>query len=119
MKTTMRPSTPKTKNDKGLDEAPIKFSTPSTKPNNLNSPQKTPKVDIQKLFQQNPNLFLKEDLGKNIDNVLSRAYDNVLTKKNEKEDLDIKQEILLKEIKSIEKETVPLIMKNKKNNYKL
>lgn len=140
MKTKIRPSTPKAKIEKDQDETPIKFSTPSTKPNlrssgksmailshspafqsklsflskqHSKSPQKTPKVDLQKLFQQNPNLFLKEDLGKNIDNVLSRAYDNVLSKKNEKEDLEIKQEILLKEIKCIEKEILPLIFKKK------
>ena len=75
------------------------------------SPQKTPKIDMKTVLQNSPSLYLKEDLGRSIDDMLSRAYETVIDKKHEKEDLDIKQEILLKEIKTVEKEITPLIFK--------
>lgn len=121
----MRPSTPRTK-PKDLSSTNPQFLTPSTKrpksqvfsstsPNfySAKSPQKTPKVDLKQLFRKNSHLYLKEELGNNIDEVLSKVYDSVLTKKNEREDVAIKQEILLKEIKALEKDILPLVFKKK------
>jgi len=43
------------------------------------------------------------------------VYDTVVSKKNERENVEIKQEILLKEIKTLEKEIIflPLVFKKK------
>lgn len=80
---------------------------------NSKSPTKTPQVDLRQIFQRSPELFLKEDLGKTFDDTLARVYEAIIQRKNQKEDLDIKQEILMKEIREIEKEIPGLIMKKK------
>ena len=123
----MRPLTPRVKAaSKNYDESQTKFTTPSTKrPNkhsflstspNFNSsksPQQTPKVISKGCSKETLVFSLKEDLSKNIDEILGKVYDTVILKKNEREDVEIKQEILLKEIKTLEKEILPLVFKKK------
>lgn len=75
---------------------------------NSKSPVKSSQIDFKAVVQRNPEIFLREDVGKALDETLSRVFSAISKKKCEKEDLDIKQEIFMKEIKELEKE-FPLI----------
>lgn len=121
----MRPTTPKTQFSTPTKPSSRKsFSFLSTSPQfhkklaslsktNSKSPAKSSQLDFRAVLQKNPQLFLREDVGKAFDDAISRVFSAVSKKKCEKEDLDIKQEIFMKEIKNLEKEFPALFLRKK------